>query len=141
LAVRVLGWGLLGIATAISATAILETGTLAWLLYRRVSKPSELKELFGPLVKMIFISLVTGVGLWLPMRFLDQFVFDTTRTIWLVALTGITSIIGFLVYLSLSYWFRIDQVNDFVRLIMRVGEWRQILGKSPETLQVNTDSN
>ncbi|KKU57986.1 MAG: hypothetical protein UX80_C0007G0015 [Candidatus Amesbacteria bacterium GW2011_GWA2_47_11b] len=128
-AVTWLGWGILGIAVAISTTAIIETLALSWILYRRISVASH--KVFIPLTKMIFISFVTGVFLWIPMRLLDQFVFDTTRTVPLLLLTGITSLIGFSVYCLLSQIFRIQELTTFFNLIKRITKWKDIL--SPTT--------
>lgn len=124
-----LGWGILGIAVAISTTAILETLILSWLLYHRVSVAPH--KVFIPLAKMIFTSLVTGLFLWIPMRLLDQFVFDTTRTLPLLLLTGITTIIGLSVYFSLSAFFKIPELTTFIDLIKRIAKWKDILSPAP----------
>jgi len=130
-AVSWLGWGILGIAAAIAITAILETLALTYLLHRRISKGLETLEVFISLSKMIFISFITGLGLWIPMRLLDKFVFDTTRTVPLLLLTTVTSIIGFGVYILLSYLFRIKEISAFADLIKRVLRWKDILTAPP----------
>jgi len=133
-AVFALKWNLVGIAAGISLTSILETLALMALLYHKLGKFAELKLILVPIAKMLGISALTGLGLWLPMRLLDQFVFDTTRTLPLLALTASTSIIGFGVYLLLSYIFQVEQLQDFVFLIRRLGRWREILSSSPEPI-------
>jgi putative peptidoglycan lipid II flippase len=133
-AVYVLEWGLLGIALGISLTAILETIALAVLLYKQIGSLSDLKYLSVSLLKMLVIGLATGISLWLPMRFLDQFVFDTTRTLPLLALTAITSIIGLAVYLALSYLFKVKEIYSFLGLARRIGEWRKIVYAQPEPI-------
>lgn len=124
-----LGWGILGIAVAISTTAILETLVLSWILYRRVLVTPD--KIFVPLAKMVLISLVTGLFLWLPMRFLDQFVFDTTRTFPLLLLTGITTLLGLSVYFLLSVIFKIPELATFIDLIKRIAKWKDILSPTP----------
>ncbi|MDO8488229.1 MAG: murein biosynthesis integral membrane protein MurJ [bacterium] len=131
--VWVLNLGIVGIALALTATAILETSVLSVLLYKRISSTGYFGEIVIPLVKMVSISLVTGFGLWLPMRLLDQFIFDTTRTLPLIALTLITSIFGMTVYMGLSYLFKVEQLGAFINLIKRVRQWRQII--SPPTTE------
>ena len=130
-AVSWLGWGILGIAAAIAITAILETLALTYLLHSRISKGLETLEVFISLSKMIFISFITGLGLWIPMRLLDKFVFDTTRTIPLILLTLVTSIIGFGVYILLSYIFRIKEISAFADLLKRVMRWKDIFTSPP----------
>lgn len=129
--VWVLGWGIVGIAFALTTTAILETGALAVFLYSKVNTSGYLKSVLVPLVKMVGISFVTGIGLWLPMRLLDQFIFDTTRTLPLIALTATTSIIGMSIYLGLSYLFKVEQLQTFVALAKRLRQWRQIISPPP----------
>lgn len=130
-----LGWGIVGIAFALSTTAILETGVLAILLYRKISSTGYLMEVLIPLGKMIGISFVLGIGLWLPMRLLDQYIFDTTHTVSLIALTVIVFTIGLLVYLGLSYLLKVEQLSAFVNLVKRLRQWRQIIAPaSPEPL-------
>ena len=85
------------------------------------------------LVKMIMISLITGLSLWVPMHFLDQFVFDTTRTLPLIALTGVASFIGLFTYLFLCFLFRIDQLAEAVSLAKKVTHLHQLFA-STETL-------
>ena len=131
LAVSWLGWGILGIAAAISTTAIIETLVLVVLLSRRLSAPHEMIVLFGSLLKMITISFVTGISLWIPMRLLDKFVFDTTRTLPLLLLTGITSLIGLSVYFFLSAFFKIPELTTFINLLKRVTKWKAILSSVP----------
>lgn len=123
--------GILGIALAISSTAIIETTVLTFLLSRKLDKLPEIAAGFKSLLIMIFVSFVTGVCLWVPMRLLDQFIFDTTRTLPLVALTLISSFIGLAVYLGLSKLMRISQLGTFVALINRVKDWRRIINSNP----------
>ena len=128
-----LGWGIVGIAFALSATAIIETGILSVLLYRKISSVGYWKEILIPLGKMTGISFLLGIGLWLPMRLLDQYIFDTTHTISLITLTAIVSTIGLLVYLGLSYLLKVEQLAAFVNLAKRLRNWRQII--SPPTTE------
>ena len=127
LAVSFLNWGILGIAASITVTAIIETSALIFLLSRRINDPALTFTAFTSLLRMIFITGLTGLGLWIPLRLLDQFIFDTTRTLPLLALTLITSVIGLTVYLGLSYLFKIEQLSAFVSLLSRLRRFREIL--------------
>lgn len=139
LAVTVLDWGLVGLATAISITNIVEAAILFLILMRRIRVDiyHDLRILRS-FLKLLTVGLVMGFGLWLPMRFLDRFVFDTTRTLPLIWLTGITSFIGLGVYAYLSYLFRVEELYAFVSLIKRLGRWRKLISPTttPEPLIV-----
>jgi putative peptidoglycan lipid II flippase len=136
-AVKIFGWKLLGLAVAISITTIFESLVLLFLLSRKIKVHlTEDVRVAKPLVKMLFTSFITGVSLWAPMRLLDKFVFDTTRTIPLIGLTIVTSVIGLGVYLFLSYIFRVEELYSFVALSKRISQWRQLLSSQTEPLIV-----
>jgi putative peptidoglycan lipid II flippase len=133
LAAKTFNFGLLGLAAAISATAIIECLILTLLLYRRVNwEKATSQKLVRSLAKLIFTGLITGISLWLPMRLLDQYVFDTTRTLPLVALTITTLIIGFSSYFVFSYLFKVEQLASFLSLTRRLKGFKDILLPRPK---------
>ena len=122
------GLGVLGLAGAISLTTMIESIALTILLRRRIGWEKHFSvKLNHSVLKMVFTGLVTGISLWLPMRLLDQYVFDTTRTLPLIALTVTTSIIGFSAYLIFSYLFKVDQLASFVSLTRRLKNIKDLL--------------
>jgi putative peptidoglycan lipid II flippase len=133
LATQVFGLGVLGLAGVIAATGILETSTLLFLVSSRLKISKS--RLIPPLIKMGITALVMGVSLYLPMKLLDNFVFDTTRTIPLIALTGITTSIGMIVYFLLSYLFGVSELYTFLNLLNRVKNLRSFL-KTPHQTPV-----
>jgi putative peptidoglycan lipid II flippase len=134
LAVQIFHLGVAGLAISISVTTIIEAVSLFLILNTRLQTPIELKnQVVVSLAKMIMISLITGISLWVPMHFLDQFVFDTTRTLPLIALTGVASFIGLFTYLFLCFLFRIDQLAEAVSLAKKVTHLHQLFA-SAETL-------
>ncbi len=129
--VTVFNLGIVGIAIAISSTAVIETTILTIFLSHKLNKVSEIITGLKSLLQMILISLITGICLWIPMRLLDQFIFDTTRTLPLMALTATTSLIGLGVYLGLSKLMNISQLQTFIALMNRVKDWRRIINSNP----------
>ena len=137
LAAKTFNFGLLGLATAISATAVVESVALTFFLYRKINWERTVSlRLFRSMSKLIFAGLVTGISLWLPMRLLDQYVFDTTRTLPLLALTGTTLVIGFSSYLVFSYLFKVEQLTAFVSLIRRLKDFKDILLPKPKEMLI-----
>lgn len=131
LVVKLWGWGILGIALAISITAIGEMAALTtFLVFKAFPDKRIPKEVWFPLGKMAVIGIITGFGLWLPMHLLDQYIFDTTRTLPLLVLTMITSAIGMGLYFALSKIFNITQLAIVLRLVYKIGNWREYL-KAP----------
>lgn len=125
------GWGIIGIAVAISITAILESFALTLLLVEKLDHTFSYKQFFGRLLQLGSIGLLTGFCLWAPMRLLDKFIFDTTKTLPLLALTMITSIIGMGVYILLSYLFGVPELSLIGRTFRKLANWRQILFTNP----------
>lgn len=135
-----LNMGIVGLAWAITLASFLQTILLLFFLDRAVGGFGR-KEFFLPLVKMGLATVLTAIALWVPMRFLDQFILDTTRTINLIILTVIATLSGILVYLFLSYLLQIAALKSFIDLAKRVGRWRLILRESEEIISTpNPDS-
>lgn len=127
--------GVLGMAVAISVASLIETVILTSLLYNLASFSAG--NLLWPFSKMLGITLVTSLALWVPLRVLDNLIFDTTRTIPLILLTLTVGLIGLLVYLFLSYLFNVAELGVFVRLVRKIGGWHKALSQSGETLETS----
>ncbi len=65
-------------------------------------------------------AILTGVFLYIPMKLLDQLVFDTTRTFPLILLTGVATLIGLSVYLFFTWLLKIDELKAFLGLFARL---------------------
>ena len=129
----ILKTGIIGMATAITIASILETIILTLALYKMAH--FKLSQLVKPLLRMLSLTVITTLALWIPLRFLDQLIFDTTRTLPLIFLTITVAIIGISVYLILSYLLRIPELSVFVRLFGKLGNWHKALAKSTEPLE------
>lgn len=135
--VRVFSLGILGLAWAISLVSIFESFLLVFFLFLRIGVDRWVISRFSAsFLKMLVTGIVTGASLWLPMRLLDRFVFDTTRTVPLLALTIITSTFGFLIYLLFSYLFRVEQLKYVFIFIKRVRKVGSTLSQNQEALVI-----
>ncbi len=119
--VLIVGFGLPVWALGFSASCanIINAFALLILLDRRVEQFSR-KDLIIPIVKMGVAALMTGVALYIPLKLLDQLVFDTTRTFGLILLTGVSSAIGLVTYGVLSWVLGVGEVRSFLNLLSRV---------------------
>ncbi len=127
--------GVVGLAIAISLASFLHLFFLYLLLNKKIGGLIEKRIIFR-LLKMLVATFFTLVFLWVPMRFLDRFILDTTRTINLIILTVITTLVGLLVYVALAYLLRIDELAEYLSLVKRLGKWRQVLEESEEVIEV-----
>lgn len=107
----------LGLSTSISS--IFQMLILLILLDRKVKGFSRSLLLIPPF-KMAVASVVTGIALYIPLKLLDQLVFDTTRTFGLILLTGATGTIGLATYFFISWVFGVGEVRSFFALLARV---------------------
>lgn len=120
-------WGLaLASAIADSLYALI----LIISLNLKVSRFS-VKALLIPAVKMVLAAAITGFSLYIPMKLLDQLVFDTTRTVPLIMLTGTASLIGLSVYLFLTWVLEIEELQSFLTLFTKI---KKILFSAEETV-------
>jgi putative peptidoglycan lipid II flippase len=133
---RFYGWGITGLCLALSLGNFLDFTLIYYFLVKKVGQLSIWFKLF----RLLFVTILTGFSLWLPMRLLDQFVFDTTKTLPLVALTLIVTTVGFSVYLVFCWIFKIEELSEFLVIVHKLGNWRKILASSDEVLET-TSSN
>lgn len=126
--------GVLGLAWASAVVALIELVLFLGLLEHKVGGIFWDKEFILSQVKMLISSFLMAVFLYLPYRILDELVFNTTRTVELVALTVTTSTIGILVYLYFSMLFDVKEIKYLVRMVNKFGSWQQPLAKSEEVL-------
>jgi putative peptidoglycan lipid II flippase len=133
LTVFALGWGLYGMALATSLSAFLELAMLVVFLNRKIHGFLN-KSFWIPQIKMTLISFLMAVFLYLPFRILDEVVFDTSRTLELIALTITTSTIGMLVYLYFAALFEIKELQLFLNLLSSFGRWQKPLSETKEAI-------
>ncbi|MBI4037436.1 murein biosynthesis integral membrane protein MurJ [Candidatus Curtissbacteria bacterium] len=119
--ILVLNLSLIYLALSYSVGSIVNALLMLYILDKRVH--FEKKEFILPIIKMGAISIVTAFSLYIPMKFLDQLVFDTTKTVGLIFLTSVATSVGLFVYFSLSWIFKVEQVYIFAAFIKRVIKW------------------
>jgi putative peptidoglycan lipid II flippase len=125
--------GVIGIAVAYSIGSFLNFLFLLILLDRKIGGFHR-KELIISIAKIVAATICTGVALYVPIKLLDRLVFDTTKTINLLMLTGVSSFAGLSLYLFLTWLFNVKEAADFILIFKRVGNWREILKTSNETI-------
>jgi putative peptidoglycan lipid II flippase len=122
------------IALAFSLASIAQTVVLFILLDRKTGGFAK-GPLFIAIVKFFFATLFMGFALYIPIKLLDQLVFDTTRTVNLIILTGISTFAGLVLYLFLTWLFNVHEAMTYVQILRKMGNWREILGKSDEIIE------
>ena len=123
--------GVIGITLAMSLSNLLDFFLLFYIIRHRVGNLGIISRVF----RMIVASGATALSLWAPMRLLDQFVFDTTRTVPLILLTLIASTVGFVVYLAFSALLKIEELKEVFEIAKKLGNWRKILSTTDEVIE------
>lgn len=126
-------WGVMGLAIATVLTAFIELAALLFLLHKKV-KGLFNRDFWFSQFKMLTAAFFMAVSLYLPFRVLDELVFNTAKTIELLALSVTTATIGMLVYLYFAALFEVRELKIVVDLINHFGPWRKVLSKSEEVL-------
>lgn len=130
----IFSWGILGLALAMTLASFFQFFVLLFLLFRSLGS-FPLYSLLLPPTKMLFAAAAMGLSLWLPMRLLDLYVFDTTRVLPLILLTLIVGLTGSLVYIFFCVRFHLPEVQAYARLLHKLGNWRQVLAQSEEAIE------
>lgn len=126
-------FGIESIAAAYSIASILNLILSMIFLNRRIGGFNKL-EFITPLMKTALATFFTGFALYVPIKLLDQLVFDTTKTVNLLLLTGISSFAGLSLYLFLTWLLNLKEATTFILLFKKIGNWREILGTSEEVI-------
>lgn len=126
--------GVESIAFAYSIGGIVNLLLLMAFLDKRVGGFNK-KLLFVSMTKIFLASVFTGFALYVPIKLLDKLVFDTTRTINLLLLTGISSFAGLSLYVFLTWLFNVKEAMTFILLFKRIGDWRSILEEREEVIE------
>lgn len=111
----------LGLSTSVAS--IINAGALLYLLNKRIEGLVS-RSLVDPAIKMVVAAGVTGVALYIPLKLLDQLVFDTTRTFGLIFLTGVSTGLGLMTYFFLSWVLGVAQVYSIMRVTRKIGALR-----------------
>ena len=112
----------LGLSASIAS--ICNMVLLLYFLDRRIG-PLDRYELLIPTLKILLSGFLSGIALYIPIKLLDQLVFDTTRTFNLLILTGISAIAGLSVYFFFAWFLEVSQVSVIRKLFGKA----RLLGK------------
>lgn len=122
--IRVLNMPIYYLGISFSVGNISSFILLLFALNRKIALPKI--EIIISMTKIGIAALVMGVALYIPIKLLDQLVFDTTRTINLLILTGIASVSGILAYIFFTWLLDIKEAYYILAVIKRF-KYRDII--------------
>ncbi len=123
------------IGLAYSVSAIVNAIFLIYFLNRKIPGFNN-TNLTIPILKMLTAASAAAFALYIPMKSLDQLVFDTTKTINLIFLTGIASVVGISIYLLLVWLLDVKELTTFINLFKKFTK----IKFSPDTQEMAEDT-
>lgn len=121
--IKILRLDVWSIGLANSIAALLSGVLLFIFLHFKVGK-FNLNQVLMPLLKMVMATVIMGVALYIPIKLLDQVIFDTTRTVNLLLLTGLSSLFALSIYVFLVWFLKVRELDTYVDLVKRLGKLR-----------------
>lgn len=131
--VKTLGYGVWSLALAFTIGCILNSTLLMFGLVQKLGG-IDWASLVRPVNKMIAVSFCLAVSLYVPMKTLDTFIFDTTRTLNLLLLTATVSTFGFFTFIILSKVFNIEELNIITNV------WSSLLNKKVKRPKIELEA-
>lgn len=120
------------LAGAFSIANILAALLMFFLLDRKIGLPKTL--IFLTTIKISVATLIMGIALYIPIKLLDQLVFDTTKTVNLLLLTGIASIVGLATYIFFTWIFDISEARYIIGVAKKMKNARFLLKEMGEII-------
>lgn len=65
------------------------------------------------IIKIIIASLLLAFSSWSTLRFIDLFVFDTTRTVFLILTTVVAALVGVIIFFISAKLLKIEEYNSY----------------------------
>lgn len=130
-------WGVWSLGLAFSISIVIGSTILTYSLGWKLRGFSH-SDLTIPVLKMLIAAAAAAFALYIPMKALDQLIFDTTRTANLIMLTGIASTFGLAIYVLLVWLLDVHELTTFIEFIKRIGRTKVEL--EPKELPGDTGS-
>ncbi|MCL5091079.1 MAG: murein biosynthesis integral membrane protein MurJ [Patescibacteria group bacterium] len=137
--IKVFNLEIFGLALAFSISNFFNFFLLLFFFQRRKEKFLHLNDLYywG---KMSFASLIAAFSTWAMMRFLDTFLFETSRTFPLLLLTIISGTFGLLAYLLSAKLLKIKELSMVWLIGHKISGWRKTIFSVEEIIEPRSET-
>lgn len=127
-----------GLALAFSLSSFFHFALLLYIFNREKMAFLNNSDLLVWL-KMIFSAVLAAFASWGSMRFLDTFVFETTRAFPLLLLTIISGALGISVYFLITALFNLKELRIIFGIGRKISQWRQSLVPVKEIIEPHSN--
>ena len=114
-----LKFGVWSVALSFSITSLIDMCLLFYLLHKQIGG-FEIEKILVPFTKISYATLFMGLALYVPVKLLDKYIFDTTRTINLLGLVAVAGLFSTATYIFITTHMRVKEVDLFYKLIKRL---------------------
>lgn len=135
----IFNWQILGLVAALSLSNIIAS-ILLFIALNQKLKVLMTRKILLPISKITFATGLMAISLWSLMRFLDQFILDTTRTSNLILLTLITVGFSSVLYFFVCHLLKVKEQKSLFAVFKRLSHWRQVLEYPEEVIKIPTSS-
>ncbi|MFA5532770.1 MAG: murein biosynthesis integral membrane protein MurJ [Candidatus Shapirobacteria bacterium] len=111
-------FGVLGLAISSSVANIVQLSGLLFMFIKIVDGFEWIVTL-KKTNKILLSSIIMGIGTWVSIKVLDLFVLDTTKTIPVIIVFTISSLVGLFSYIVSAKILKIEEINDYQRYFLK----------------------
>jgi hypothetical protein len=109
----------------------LTLGSLIWFMYRKIGGFS-VAGFFVPIVRILVAGAIMAVAVYLPVKPMEDALFDTSRTFDLLMLSTVVGGFGLSLYLFISWILGSDEIVLFIKVAQRLRKWREAFVRFPQ---------
>lgn len=117
--VRVMEFGVWSLAISYTLGSVVNALLLFWFLSKKING-IDWKLFLRSINRILIASYAMGISLYIPMKALDTFVFDTTRTLNLILLTLTVSFCGGFTYIIFSRLLKIQELDMITSVWVKI---------------------
>lgn len=111
-------FGVVSLAISASIGNLIQMFGLLYL-FIKVVDGFDWFQMFNKFNRILLSAVIMGLTSWLSIRFLDIFILDTTKTIYLMILFIISSLVGIVTYIISSALLHIDEYQDYLKYTVK----------------------
>ncbi|MEI8067369.1 MAG: murein biosynthesis integral membrane protein MurJ [Candidatus Shapirobacteria bacterium] len=111
--------GVVSLAISASIGNLVQMFGLLYLFIKTVHG-FDWAQMFSKFNRIFLSTLIMGFVSWLSIRFFDLFILDTTKTIYLMILFILSSLIGIITYIASSKLLNVDEYKDYLKYGVKI---------------------
>ncbi|MFA7301404.1 MAG: murein biosynthesis integral membrane protein MurJ [Candidatus Shapirobacteria bacterium] len=105
-------WGIVGLAISASLSNVVQCTGLCIVFVKKIDG-NGWSKVYWRITKILFASIIAGIVSWLSLQAIDLFVFDTSKTIFVIISFSLCVAVGLISYFLLSWVLRIEEQTEF----------------------------